>query len=406
MKPFISSSDFPLLEQPVNGKRLVYLDSTATSLKPKVVLEAMDNYYRHVGANVHRGVYSLSSQATDLYEMARVSVARLISAAQPESLVFTRNTTEGINLVAYAWGLKNLLPDDEIVVSELEHHSNLVPWHLVAGYRGAKVKAIRMTTDGQLDLEHYASLLQSGKVKMVAIAHVSNALGTIHPIQKIVQMAHQAGALCLVDGAQSVPHLQVDVQDIGADFYAFSGHKMLAPTGIGVLYGKLEVLKAMPPFLGGGDMIDQVFPDHSSYAEPPMRFEAGTPAIAEAIGLGAAAEYLMDLGMARVQAHEQALTVYALEQLDQFEGVTTYGTRGANRSAVIAFNLENVHPHDVATFLDAEGICVRAGHHCAQPAMRALGVQSTARASFGIYNTKEDVDALVESLKHCIKFFQ
>ena len=398
-------TDFPLLERTVNDKRLVYLDTTATSLKPRSVLEAMDRYYREVGANVHRGVYQLSSEATDLYENARVTVARFIGASSPDQVVFTRNTSEAINLVAYAWGLNNLSAGDEIIVTELEHHSNLVPWHLGAGYRGAVVKAVRLLPSGRLDLEHYGQLLKSGRVKLVAFAHVSNALGTIHPVAEMARMAHAVGALCLVDGAQGAPHLPVRVRDLGADFYAFSGHKMLGPTGIGVLWGKPEVLKAMPPFLGGGEMIRTVHTDHSTYADPPGRFEAGTPAIAEAIGLGAAVRYLEALGLERILEHEQALTRYALEQLDALEAVTTYGPRGDDRAGVVSFNVRGAHPHDVASFLDEDGICVRAGHHCAQPAMRALGVQSTARASFGVYNTAEDVDALVKSLRHCAALF-
>jgi cysteine desulfurase / selenocysteine lyase len=405
LEPLELRADFPLLERVVNDKPVVYLDSTATSLKPRAVLAAMRDYYERVGANVHRGVYTLSSEATDLYEAARDSLARLLHAPQSQSVIFTRNTTEAINLVAYAWGLEHLQAGDEIVVTELEHHSNLVPWQIVASLRGATVKAVRLTPEGRLDLEHYRALLQSGRVRMVAVAHVSNAIGTIHPIENIVSMAHEVGASCLVDGAQGAPHLPVDVQAIGADFYALSGHKMLGPTGSGALWGRLELLRAMRPFLGGGEMIQEVFIDHSSYAEPPHRFEAGTPAIAEAIGLGAAAEYLMDIGMERVRAHEQALTEYALERFDDLRGVTTYGPRGADRGGVIAFNVDGVHPHDVASFLDQDGICVRAGHHCAQPAMRALGVQSTARASFGVYSTTDDVDALVASLERCSRFF-
>jgi cysteine desulfurase / selenocysteine lyase len=398
-------TDFPLLERTINGKRLVYLDSTATSLKPRVVLNAMRDYYERVGANVHRGVYTLSSEATDLYESARGSLARLLNAPQPESLIFTRNTTEAINLVAYAWGLEHLHTGDEIVVTELEHHSNLVPWQIVAGLCGATVKAVRITSDGRLDLEHYRDSLRSGCVRMVAVAHVSNAIGTIHPVAEIAAAAHEAGALCLVDGAQGAPHLPVDVQAIGADFYALSGHKMLGPTGSGALWGRLELLREMRPFLGGGEMIREVFEDHATYAEPPHRFEAGTPAIAEAIGLGVAADYLMNVGMPNVRAHEQTLTEYALKRFDDLEGVTTYGPRGEDRGGVIAFNVDGVHPHDVASFLDEDGICVRAGHHCAQPAMRALGVQSTARASFGLYTTLEDVDALLDSLERCKRFF-
>jgi cysteine desulfurase / selenocysteine lyase len=399
------ATDFPLLERKINGKRLVYLDSTATSLKPRSVLEAMDHYYRHVGANVHRGAYQLSSEATDLYEGARAKVADFIGAPQPEGVIFTRNTTEAINLVAYAWGLSTLKAGDEILVTELEHHSNLVPWHLVAGMRGASVKAVRIAPDGRLDLEHLSSLLGSGRVRMVAVGHVSNALGTIHPVAQIALAAHAVGALCLVDGAQGVPHLPVDVGALGADFYACSGHKMLGPTGIGALWGRLELLREMPPFLGGGEMIREVFADRSTYADPPQRFEAGTPAIAEAIGLEAATLYLEHLGMGRVLAHERALTRYALERLDALEGVVTYGPRGQDRVGVVAFNVVGVHPHDVASFLDEDGVCVRAGHHCAQPAMRALGVQATARASFGVHSTPEDVDALLASLERCIRFF-
>jgi cysteine desulfurase / selenocysteine lyase len=401
----ILKADFPALERVINGKRLVYLDSTATSLKPHVMIEAMNDYYRTNGANVHRGVYMLSSEATDLYEAARQTMQKFIHAPNLEEVIFTRNTTEAINLVAYSWGLANLQAGDEIIVTELEHHSNLVPWHLVANMRGAIVKAVRITPEGRLDLEHYTELLKSGRVKMVAVAHISNALGTIHPIKQIIQMAHQTGALCLIDGAQGAPHASVNMQELGADFYAFSGHKMLGPTGIGVLWGKLELLKTMPPFLGGGEMILEVFTDRSSYAQPPNKFEAGTPAIAEAIGLAAAADYLLNLGLERVQAHEQALTEYALERFDQLEGVITYGARGEDRAGVIAFNIAGVHPHDVASFLDEDGVCVRAGHHCAQPAMRALGVQSTARASFGVYNTTQDIDVLIFSLERCRKFF-
>ncbi len=398
-------ADFPTLERVINGKRLVYLDSTATSLKPRLVIEAMNNYYTQNGANVHRGVYTLSSEATDLYEAARKTMQRFIQAPHLEEVIFTRNTTEAINLVAYSWGLANLEAGDEIIVTELEHHSNLVPWHLVAGMRGAVVKAVRISSEGRLDLAHFAELLKSGRVRMVAVAHISNALGTIHPIKQIIQMAHEAGALCLIDGAQGAPHSSVNVKELGADFYAFSGHKMLGPTGIGVLWGRLELLKSMPPFLGGGEMILEVYADRSSYAEPPNKFEAGTPAIGDAIGLAAAAEYLMDIGLEPVQAHEQMLTNYALEQFDKLEGVVSYGARGRDRAGVIAFNVTGVHPHDVASFLDEDGVCVRAGHHCAQPAMRALGVQSTARASFGLYNTLEDINILMESLERCIKFF-
>lgn len=398
--------DFPILARRVNGKPLVYLDSTATSQKPAVVLETMDRYYRETNANVHRGAYLLSVEATELYEGARVTLARFIGAPQPEAVVFARNTTEAINAVAYGWGLKHLAAGDEIVVTELEHHSNLVPWHLVAGYRGATVKAVRATPEGRLDLEHLGELLRSGRVRMVAVAHVSNALGTVHPVREIARMAHEAGALCLVDGAQSAPHLPVDVTELGADFYAFSGHKMCGPTGIGVLWGRPEILRAMNPFLGGGEMIREVHPDRSTYADLPHRLEAGTPAIAEAIGLAAAADYLLGVGLERVWAHERAMIELALERVRDVEGVETYGPLGEDRAGVLAFNVEGIHAHDVASFLDQDGIAVRAGHHCAQPTMRHLGVGSTARASFYLYNTADEVEVFARSLERCAEFFR
>lgn len=398
-------ADFPILGRDINGKKLVYLDSTATSQKPESVLQAMDRYYRQSNANVHRGAYQLSVEATEAYELARVKAARFIGSPKPEQVVFTRNTTESINAVAYGWGLKFLEPGDEIVVTELEHHSNLVPWHLVAGYRGAVVKAVRALRDGRLDLGHYAELLKSGRVRMVAVGHVCNSLGTFNPVRDMIRTAHEAGALILIDGAQSVPHLPVNVADLDADFYAWSAHKMLGPTGIGGLYGKLEHLRAMNPFLGGGEMIVDVYTDRSTYADLPHKLEAGTPAIAEAVGLGAAIDYLEAIGMDAVWAHERDLIEYALQRIDALEGLESYGPRGADRAGVLSFNVTGIHAHDVASFLDQDGVCVRAGHHCAQPAMRVLGCDSTARASFYLYNTRQEVDAFIASLARCAAFF-
>ncbi len=397
--------DFPILSRTVNDKPLVYLDSTATSQKPQQVLDAMDRFYRQHNANVHRGAYQLSVEATEAYEAARNTLARFVGSPRPEQVIFTRGTTEAINLVAHAWGLKNLQPDDEIIVTELEHHSNLVPWHLVAGYRGAKVIGVRANRDGRLDLDHYAGLLRSGRVRMVAVGHVSNALGTINPVAQMIRMAHEVGALVLIDGAQSVPHMKVDVTALDADFYAFSGHKMLGPTGIGALYGKRDLLRAMNPFQGGGEMIVDVYTDRSTYADLPHKFEAGTPAIAEAVGLGAAVEYLEGIGMDAILTHERELIAYALERLDQLEGVEHYGPRGQDRAGVLSFNILGIHAHDVASFLDQDGVCVRAGHHCAQPVMRVLGCGSTARASFYLYNTPAEVDALIASVARCAAFF-
>lgn len=398
-------ADFPILSRSVNGKPLVYLDSTATSQKPASVIESMNRYYREFNANVHRGAYQLSTEATEAYELARVKLARFVGSPKPEQIVFTRNTTESINAVAYGWGLKFLSPGDEIVVTELEHHSNLVPWHLVAGYRGASLRAVRASRDGRLDLEHYAQLLKSGRVKMVALGHVCNSLGTVNPVQDMISLAHEAGALALIDGAQSVPHLRVDVTGLDADFYAWSAHKMLGPTGIGGLYGKLEHLRAMNPFLGGGEMIAEVYTDRSTYADLPHKLEAGTPAIAEAVGFGAAVDYLERIGMDAIWAHERELISYALSKIDAIPGVESYGPRGEDRAGVLSFNVSNIHAHDVASFLDQDGVCVRAGHHCAQPAMRALGCDSTARASFYLYNTRAEVDAFIASLARCAAFF-
>ncbi|WP_084495997.1 cysteine desulfurase [Meiothermus cerbereus] len=394
--------DFPLL---LHHPDLVYLNSAATSQKPEVVIEAVSRYYRELNASVHRGAYTLSVQASEAYERARRTLARFIGADEHE-IIFVRNTTEALNLVAYAWGLHNLGPDDEILLTEMEHHANLVPWHLVCERTGAKIKAIPLGPDGRLELEALDSLL-SDRVKLVSVMHVSNVLGTVNPVAQIAQAARAMGALVVVDGAQSAPHMPIDVRALGADFYAFSGHKMLGPTGIGVLWGRYEVLETLAPFLGGGSMIREVFVDRSTYAQPPQRFEAGTPAVAEAIGLSKAVEYLEGLGMDRVWQHELELAAYALKRLDEeLPEVRTFGPRGPDRGGVIPFVLGGIHAHDVATALDQYGIAVRAGHHCAQPLHRKLGVPATVRASFYVYTTPEDVDRFIEALKKVRDFFK
>lgn len=397
--------DFPILKRLVHGKRLVYLDSAATSQKPEVVIEALRDYYRTYNANIHRGVYLLSEEATAAYEEARRKVARFINAPSTREVIFTRNTTEAINLVAYAWGRHNLKPGDVIVLTIMEHHSNLVPWQLLAEETGAQLECVGITSGGLLDLEQLDRALAK-PVKLVAVVHAANALGTINPVQEIVRRAHGAGALCLVDGAQSVPHMPVDVQEIGCDFLAFSGHKMLGPTGIGVLWGRLELLERMPPFIAGGGMIRRVTLARTTFADVPERFEGGTPAIAQAIGLGVAVDYLSALGMAAVRQHEQELTAYALERLTSVGGVRIFGPLDAtNRGGVLSFYLADIHPHDVASILDQQGVAIRAGHHCCQPLMDFLGVPATARASFYIYNSRDDVDALVEGLHMAKKVF-
>ncbi len=386
-------ADFPLLRERPD---LVYLDSAATSQKPERVLKALDRFYRELNANVHRGAYALSVEATEAYEEARRRLARFLGAEERE-IVFVRNTTEALNLVAYAWGLRNLREGDEILVTEMEHHAGLVPWHLVAGYRGARIKAIPITEEGRLDLSELDRLLTE-RTRVVSLVHMSNVLGTINPVAEIARRAKEVGALVVVDGAQSAPHLPVDVKALGADFFALSGHKMLGPTGAGVLWGRYEVLETLGPFLGGGEMIREVYLDRSTYAPPPARFEAGTPPIAEAIALGEAAAYLMEVGMDRIFAHDRALLDYALERLAEIPDLKVYGPRGTDRGGVIPFTLGRLHAHDLATFLDAEGIAVRAGHHCAQPLHRKLGLAATARAGFYLDNTREEVDRLAEAL--------
>ncbi|ELI5506433.1 cysteine desulfurase [Staphylococcus pseudintermedius] len=396
--------DFPILEQQVNGKRLAYLDSTATSQKPKQVIDALSDYYERYNSNVHRGVHTLGSLATDGYEGARETVRRFIHAKYFEEIIFTRGTTAAINMIAHSYGDANVGEGDEIVVTQMEHHANLVPWQQLAKRQGATLKFIPMAEDGTITLEAVRETV-SERTKIVAIAHVSNVLGTINDIKAIAEIAHEHGAIISVDGAQSVPHMKVDVQDLNVDFYSFSGHKMLGPTGIGVLYGKREHLNQMEPTEFGGDMIDFVDLYDSTWTDLPTKFEAGTPLIAQAIGLQAAIEYIESIGFDAIHEHEQALTTYAYEQMSQIEGIDIYGPSKDKRTGIITFNLKDVHPHDVATALDTEGVAVRAGHHCAQPLMKWLNVSSTARASFYIYNTKEDIDQLVEGLKQTKEFF-
>lgn len=397
--------DFPIFQRTVRGKRLIYLDSAATSQKPQCVIDAEREFYEQYNANVHRGAYLIAEEATAAYESAREKVAKFINAPNRDCIVFTRGTTEAINLVAYSWGLANLREGDEILLTEMEHHSNIVPWQLIAERTGAKIKVVPITDDGLLDMDAFERLLTE-RVKIVAVTHVSNVLGTINPVHEICRKAHEVGAMVLVDGAQAAPHLPVDIQAIGCDFYALSGHKMCGPTGVGALYGRKELLEAMPPFLGGGEMIRTVTFERTTFNDVPYKFEAGTPPIAQAVGLGVAVDYLTKIGIERIRAHEVELVTYALERLREIDDITIYGAAPPEqRGGVIAFNIGNIHPHDLATFLDAHGICIRAGHHCAQPLMRRLNVAATARASFYLYNTPDEIDALVEALQQAMRFF-
>jgi cysteine desulfurase/selenocysteine lyase len=397
--------DFPILARQVHGKPLVYLDSASSSQKPYAVIDAMNIYYQTYHANVHRGVYEISEEATAKMERARVKVARFINARQSKQVIFTRNTTEGINLVAYSWGNTNITTGDLIVLTEMEHHSNLVPWQLLAQRTGARLEFVPVTDEGLLNLDVYEQLLQQ-QPKLVAFTHMSNVLGTINPAQQMIALAHAAGAIVLLDAAQSVPHLPVDVRALDADFLCFSSHKMLGPTGIGVLYGKRDLLEAMPPFMGGGSMIRKVELRESSWDDLPWKFEAGTPAIAEAIGLGAAVDYLNALGTERTHRHEQALTTYALEQLKAIPGLTIYGPDITRRGGVVSFTLADIHPHDLASILDQEmGVAIRAGHHCAQPLVERFGLSATARASFYVYTIQDDIEALVQGLLKALRIF-
>jgi cysteine desulfurase/selenocysteine lyase len=395
--------DFPILATTMHGRPLVYLDSAASSQKPRVVLDAEREFYETTNANIHRGVYALSAEATRRYDVAREKLAAYLGAAHAHEVIFTRGTTESINLVAQSWARPRLKPGDEILLTEMEHHSNIVPWQLVAEQTGAIVRAAPITDRGELDLERFASLV-TDRTKIVAVAHVSNALGTINPVRRIADLAHAAGAVLVVDGAQAAPHLPVDVEALGADFYACSSHKMLGPTGVGVLYGRESLLEAMPPYQGGGDMINTVSFSGSTWAPLPAKFEAGTPNIAGAIGLGAAVDYIEQIGRDRIAEHEHALLAYATDRVTEVSGLRIVGTAPL-KASVLSFVMEGIHPHDIGTVLDSEGVCIRAGHHCAQPLMKRMGVPATARASFAVYNTERDADTLVAALGKARELF-
>lgn len=398
--------DFPILKRQINGKRLVYLDNAATTQKPYQVIEAIVDYYKNHNANIHRGIHTLAEEATSMYEGARGKVAKFIGAKLPSEVIFVRNSTEAINLVAYSWGLTNLKKGDEIILTETEHHSNLVPWQIIARKTGAVLKFIRTDNEGYLDLGHFQSLL-TRRSKIVAVVHISNVLGVINPVEKIAKIAKKMGVKVLVDGSQSLPRMPIDVSSLGCDFFAATGHKMMGPTGIGILWGRKEVLEDMPPFLGGGDMIREVYFDHFVANDLPHKFEAGTPNIAGAIGLAAAVDYLTSIGMENVFEHEKRLTNYALGHLSKLSRLSIYGPKDAEKKiGVVAFNLEGIHAHDLAQLLNEEGIAIRSGHHCAMPLHREkLHVSASARASFYIYNDKDDVDQLVKGIKKAQKIF-
>lgn len=402
-------ADFPILHQQVNGHPLIYFDNAATSQKPTVVLESLQHYYQQDNANVHRGIHSLSARATDAYEGARDKLAAFVKAASRDEIVFTRNASEAINLVAYSWGMATLQPGDEIILSVMEHHSNLVPWQFVAQRTGAVLRFVGLTPDQSFDLDQFRTLI-SDRTRLVAINHVSNTLGCINPVEEVIKLAHHYGARVLIDGCQSAPHLPLNLQAMGCDWFVASGHKMCGPTGIGFLYGQRSLLQAMPPFLGGGEMIADVFLDRATYAELPHKFEAGTPAIAEAIALGAAVDYLSILGMDRIAAYEHELTAYLYQQIQTIPDLSLYGPRprsdGSGRAALATFTLDSVHPQDLATLLDQSGIAIRSGHHCTQPLHRLLGVDSTARASLYFYNTRGEIDRFIAALQETVAFFR
>jgi cysteine desulfurase/selenocysteine lyase len=401
-------ADFPILHQEVNEKPLVYLDNAATSQKPLAVLDALRHYYERDNANVHRGAHSLSVRATEAYEGARDKVASFVNAASRQEIVFTRNASEAINLVAYSWALNSLKPGDEIILSVMEHHSNIIPWQLMAQRTGAVIKYVGLTDTQEFDLAQFQELI-SDQTKLVSVVHVSNTLGCINPVEEIIAIAHRHGAKVLIDACQSVPHMPIDVQAMDCDWLVASGHKMCAPTGIGFLYGKLDLLEAMPPFMGGGEMISEVYLDHSTYAELPHKFEAGTPAIGEAIALGAAVDYLTGIGMDKIHAYEEELTAYLFEKLHGIPDLKLYGPQptanGKGRAALASFTVEGLDSSDVSALLDQEGVAIRSGHHCTQPLHRILGVAGTARASLYFYNTREDIDAFINAMKETMDFF-
>ncbi|PIY95749.1 MAG: cysteine desulfurase [Candidatus Kerfeldbacteria bacterium CG_4_10_14_0_8_um_filter_42_10] len=388
--------DFPIFKRKINGQKLVYLDNAATTQKPQIVIDTLKDFYEHHNANIHRGIYRLSEEATELYETAREKVRKFIEAKETEEIIFTRGTTESINLVAYAWGRQNIEKGDEIIVTEMEHHSNLVPWQVLAKEKEATLKFIPIDNEGHLQITGLDSLL-SKKTKLLALTHVSNVLGVVNPLKEIITKAHSNGTRVLVDGAQAVPYLPVDVSELDCDFYAFSGHKMLGPTGIGVLYGKKELLEAMPPFMSGGDMIEEVTKERTTWNDLPAKFEAGTMPIAQAVGLGAAIDYLNDVGLENIWQHEQTIITYALEKIKAVPGIKIYGPlEPKDKGGILSFNIGEIHPHDLASIFDEAGVAIRAGHHCAQVLLNRLGTQATARASFYLYNDQADVDKLVE----------
>lgn len=405
LDPHAIRAEFPIFRTTVHGRPLIYLDSASTSQKPQAVLDAVNGYYREYNANVHRGIYEIGERATEAYEAARASIALFINAPDVHEVVFTRNATEAINLVAYTWGRRNIGQSDAIVLTEMEHHANLVPWQLLVQDKDGDLEFIPITDEGRLRLDVYDVLLRL-RPRLVAFTQVSNTLGTINPVREMVDRAHAAGALVLIDGAQAVPHVPVDVQALGADFYVFSGHKILAPPGSGALWARRELLEAMPPFMAGGEMIREVHLRRSEWNAIPWKFEAGTPDAAAAIGFGAAAEYLMALGMDRVRAHEHDLIAYALDTLRaELPQLTLYGPPAAERGGVVSFNVPNVHPHDVAQILDRFGIAIRAGHHCTMPLHERLDLAATCRASFNVYSTRDDIDALVDGLREVVRIF-
>jgi cysteine desulfurase / selenocysteine lyase len=399
-------NDFPIFKKKINGKELVYLDNASTTQKPYSVIDSITDFYTNYNSNIHRAVYQLAEEATELYEQSRKKIANFINAC-PEEIVFTRNTTESINLIAHSWARSNLKKDDGIVITELEHHSNIVPWQILCQEIGTRLEYVGIDENGFLDLEHMIELISSKKVKLVSLSHMSNVLGTIVPIERIIKIAHEHGIPVIVDGAQSVPHMPVNVKNMDCDFLVFSAHKMLGPTGVGVLYAKKELLENMRPFMGGGDMIKEVFKFHTNYNEVPYKFEAGTPNIADVVGYGAAIDYLEKIGMENIRRHEISLTEYALESMLSLKYVTVYGPRDPKyRGGVISFNIADIHPHDLATIMNDHGIAIRSGHHCAQVLMQRLDVPATSRASFYIYNTKEEIDKFVNAIKEAGRIFK
>ena len=399
-------NDFPIFKKKINGKDLVYLDNASTTQKPYSVIESITDFYSNYNSNIHRAVYQLAEEATELYENSRDKIANFINV-RPEEIIFTRNTTESINLIAHSWARSNLKKDDVIAITEIEHHSNIVPWQILCQEIGTRLEYVGIDESGFLDVEYLIELISSKKVKLVSISHMSNVLGTIVPIERIIKTAHQYDIPVIVDGAQSVPHMPVDVKKLDCDFLVFSAHKMLGPTGVGVLYAKKEFLEKMKPFMGGGDMIKEVFKFHTNYNEVPYKFEAGTPNIADVVGFGAAIEYLEKIGMENIRKHEISLTEYALELMQSLKYITIYGPTDSNfRGGVISFNIADIHPHDLATIMNDHGIAIRSGHHCAQVLMQRLDVPATSRASFYIYNTKEEIDKFVNAIKEAGRIFK